>query len=272
MRTRGVVFGLAALACVGLCLVALKPIAGAQKSGDAQKPAAAAPGADVRYRDGGDQQKPESALPGADVRFHDSDDNQKPDGAAPGPDSQNQDRDRADNSRLRSDLDKLLRERADLDRRIDRLRSRLGENGHTHRQFQFRNGDGKPQTFEFDGGDMSKLSPQIRKQVEEAMKSAHDALGSMHFEDFDFSDMPNFDFHFDGKNGVNGPEMKRFQERMEKWAQKFSDRMQRRNKDRTDKDRSEKSNKSGKGDESDKDDESEDSGKSTTTKINTVDA
>ncbi len=237
MRTRSVVLGLAAVGCLGLCLVALKQVARAQDGTDVQK------GSVTATQD----------------------------------DSTNKGQDGSDKSRIRTELGSLLKERAKLDRRIETLRNRLGENGRVIRRFEFRNGDGKPQTFNFDGGDMSKLTPEVRKQVEEALKSAHDALSNLHFEDMHFEDMPRFDFHFDGKNGPDGsPDMKAFQEKMEKWAKEFSSRMERRYKNGPDglprdKNNDRKSDKFDKSDKSDKSDKDDDSSTSAS-KVQSVDA
>jgi hypothetical protein len=129
----------------------------------------------------------------------------------------------ADQSRLRSELDGLLKQRAGLDRRIADLRGKLGETGKVHRRIELRDGNGQPQIFEFDGDGYGNVSPETRKQLEDMQKRMEEAFGNMQF-----GDLPNFDFQFI-PNGPNGsPDMKAFRDRMQKWGQQFRDRAQQR--------------------------------------------
>ncbi len=150
-------------------------------------------------------------------------DAKKPGGAAKKPDT-------AEQQKLRAELDALLRQRASLNRRIEETRNKLGESdgaGGMHRKFEFRNGNGQPQVFEFKGDGTGSLPPEARKQIEEAQKRLKDVFGNMQFENF-----PSFDFKFDGANGPDGaPEMKEFRERMQKWGKEFRERMQQRHND-----------------------------------------
>ena len=130
--------------------------------------------------------------------------------------------DTADRQKLQAELDDLLKQRADLDRRIAEKRGKLGVSGQSRHRFEFRNGDGPPQIFEFNGDGSGNLPPEARKQIDEAQKRQRDVFGNMQFDNF-----PNFDFQFDGETGPDGiPDMKAFQDRMRKWSQEFRDRMQ----------------------------------------------
>lgn len=157
---------------------------------------------------GNDSKKPEAA------------DTKKQDDAAKKPGTE-------ERQRLLKELSTLLRQRADLDRKIEETRSKLGENtgpnggtGRAHHRFEFRNGNGQPQIFEFDGDGTGSLPPEARKQIEEAQKRLQDVFGNMQF-----NGLGNFDFKFDNELGPDGfPDMKSFQEQM----QKFRQRMQRR--------------------------------------------
>ena len=203
MRAKQVMLTIAGLSSVGICLAGARIVAHAQDGLGKPKAAVTAPGRDDAAK------KPESAdkpVGGVEVQGRD--------GAAKKPDT-------AEQRRLRAELDALLKQRADLDQKINDVRGKLGEGRTTHRWFEFQSGDGKPQVFEFDG---ATIPPEAHKQIEEAQKRMRDVLGNM-----DFGDFPKFDFQFDnGFGNGNGPDMKQFRERMQKWQQQFQDRMQRR--------------------------------------------
>jgi hypothetical protein len=201
MRTNGVSLTLVALVAAGLCVAGTKLTANAQNGQDSKKNADFAPPAgdvapntpDVtgpKKRDGAQARKPDTAM----------------------------------QRKLRGELDDLLKQRADLDRRIAETRGKLGETGRSHQRIELRTGDGPPQVFEFDGDGNGAIPPGARKQMDEARKRIQDTFGNL-----PFGDMPMFDFQFDaGPNGQGVPDMKAFRDRMQKWQQDFQNRMQRR--------------------------------------------
>jgi len=132
--------------------------------------------------------------------------------------------DSAETKKLRSELDDLLNQRAEIDRKIAAVRGKLGPNARTQQRFEFRNGDNAPRIFEFNGDGSGAIPPEARKQIEEMQKQMKEIFGNMKFEN-----MPMFDFNFDGNFGQDGgPDSKAFRDRIEKWSQQFGDRFQRR--------------------------------------------
>ena len=148
MRTKRVTFVAAGLTVAGFILLGGTLVAGAQNGSDRKKGPADLPAVGQR-----EPKKPDAA--GAE----------KLDGA--------------EQQKLRAELNDLLKQRADLDWRIAQTRGKLGETGRSHQRFEFRNGDGPPQVFEFNGDGSGSLPPEARKQIEEAQKRLRDVFGNM---------------------------------------------------------------------------------------------
>ncbi|HLJ56703.1 MAG TPA: hypothetical protein VKT77_16815 [Chthonomonadaceae bacterium] len=193
MLMKRTAFLAAAVAAAGLVFAGGAIVAGAQ-SGDAKGGAAVPQAA-----------KPDAARP---------DNGAKPDAAT--------------QERLRAELNDLLRQRATLERKIDETRRKLGEGaspdrsvgqgGATHHRFEFQNGNGAPQVFEFDGDGTGNMPPEARKQFEEAQKRMRDAFGSMQFDNF-----PDFQFGF-GADGQGGFDMRPLRDMMQRMQQNMRDR------------------------------------------------
>jgi len=221
MRTKTVSFVMAGLAAAGLISMGSMLRAGAQNGADAKSGAAAT-----------------NKQGSADTRSGDSTAKPK---AGPSDttsaDATDQKQDSAEVKRLRSELDDLLNQRAEIDRKIAETRKKLGPNSRTGQnfdfgggngqnrtyRFQFQNGNGQPQVFEFNGDANGNFPPEVKKQIEEAQKRMREAFGNMNF------DFPMMDFQFDNGFGQDGNfDSKAFRDRMQKLQQNFGDRMQRR--------------------------------------------
>ena len=260
MRANGLSLTLAAVAAAGLCMGGARLAAVAQGGQDSKKATTKAPpsadnapekaeGSDTKKLDAAETKKADNS----DVFKKDTAETKDADAADNLPAGQDAKKpDTAEQQKLRADLNDLLKQRVDLDRRIAETRGNLGEKSGRRSRIELRTGDGPPRVFEFDGS--GSLPPEARKRLEEAQKRMKDAFKNLPLDSFE-----NFDFKFDGPNGFNEENKKAFRERMQKWQKQFHDRMQRRfNGDDAlpgDKD---------KGDKSDK--------KTDTTKLKTLDA
>ncbi len=80
----------------------------------------------------------------------------------------------AERQKLQQELDSLYAQRAQLDNRIADVRRRLGDRNRNRISLRSRPGDGNVYAFALP--DASRLTPEQRKQYEEAMRAAQEAM------------------------------------------------------------------------------------------------